>query len=135
MCPILRDLCAIVHTQSENSKIVIDALRKAVMPVTLDTQVAASVSSTSDSEMDGESDSSSQMVSLGRLPRARNSLLPSDARGRAPRAWGPASGPHPDTRVDTPAPHCLPAVGTCHKGQLQLRPYIENYCLAKINVV
>ena len=104
VCPILRDLCAIVHTQSENSKIVIDALHKAVMPVTLDTQVAASVSGTSDSEMDGESDSSSQMVSLGRLPRARNSLLPSDARGRAPRAWGPASGPHPAPRTDSSPP-------------------------------
>ena len=96
VCPILRNFCSIFHIQSENSKLIVDALRKIVYLAPTETgterTVAGSASGLSDSEMDIDPKPVSQMVSLGRVPRSRNSLLPSDTRGRQPRKWDPAGG-------------------------------------------
>ena len=32
VCPILRDLCAVIHIQSENTKIIVDAIRHSATP-------------------------------------------------------------------------------------------------------
>ena len=45
----------------------------------------------------------SQMISLGRVPKARSSLLPSQQRGRQPRSWNPASAPPPARKDASPA--------------------------------
>ena len=109
VCPILRDFCSLFHIQSENTKIIVEALRKVVIPVNSvsehDTAGAYTAHGVSDSEMESDSEPYSQMVSLGALPKARNSLLPSQQRGRQPRGWAPANDTAHATRTDTsPAP-------------------------------
>ena len=113
ICPILRDFCSIFHIQSENSKIMLDAIRKSVCPAprgqSQDTPGATAASGVSDSEMESDSEPLSQMVSLGRIPKARNSLLPSEERGRQPRSWLPAGGTQATRRADTsPSPSVDP---------------------------
>ena len=58
ICPILRDFCSIFHIQSENSKIMLDALRKSVCPAppgpSQDTPGATAASGVSDSEMESD---------------------------------------------------------------------------------
>ena len=115
VCPILRDFCSLFHIQSENTKIIVEALRKVVIPVNSvsehDTAGAYTAHGVSDSEMESDSEPYSQMVSLGALPKARNSLLPSQQRGRQPRGWAPANDTVHATRTDTsPSPPLDPGV-------------------------
>ena len=87
VCPILRDFCAIMHIQIENSKIMSDAFRSALNEpnVSSDSQAATMAAGLSESEMESDTEQLSQMVSLGRVPRARGPLLPGDQRGRLNR--------------------------------------------------
>ena len=88
VCPILRDLCAVIHIQSENTKIIVDAIRHSATPPNAlgpDKMEANLAYTLSDTEMESDSEPFSQMVSLGRIPKARNSLFPDGARGRQPR--------------------------------------------------
>ena len=114
VCPILRDFCAIVHIQSENSKILIDAIRKASAASVPNTGSGVAGSSMSqgpsDSEMESDSEPLTQMVSLGRLPKARNSLLPSQPRGRQlQRVWAPTESQEQYNRIASPSPAASPA--------------------------
>ena len=111
-CPILRDFCAIFHIQSENSKLLVDALRKvnSVRAAGNPSEAPAAAQPHSDSEMESDSEPFPQMVSLGRVPRARSSLLPSQPRGRQPRPWGPAGGSEIPVRKASPSPSVTPAV-------------------------
>ena len=91
VCPILRDFCSIVHIQNENCKIILDALRSAISDPSVgpDCQAANTAAGQSESEMESDTEQLSQMVSLGRLPRARGPLLKSDQRGTQNREWEP----------------------------------------------
>ena len=107
VCPILRDFCSIVHIQNENCKIISDALRSTISyPIVgPDSQAATSAAGHSESEMESDTEQRSQMVSLGRLPRARGPLLKSDQRGTQNRGWEPLRATQTsDTEIGSPAP-------------------------------
>ena len=107
VCPILREFCSIVHIQDENCKIFLDALRSATCDPVVgpDSQAATAAAGQSESEMESDTEQLSQMVSLGRLPRARGPLLKSDQRGTQNRGWEPLRATHvPDTEIGPPAP-------------------------------
>ena len=104
VCPILRDFCAIMHIQIENSKIMSDAFRGALNEpnVSSDSQAATMAAGLSESEMESDTEQLSQMVSLGRVPRARGPLLPGDQRGRLNRDWEPMRATLNSVREDRP---------------------------------
>ena len=107
ICPILREFCAIVHIQNENSKILSEAFCSAQNEVsaTSDGPAAPPAAGQSESEMESDTEQLSQMVSLGRLPRSRGPLLPGDQRGRLSRDWEPMRATHSTDRQDhSPAP-------------------------------
>ena len=84
VCPILRQFCEIFHIHNENNKIMAEAFRSALAsPVMPD--AAAAAAAVSDSEMESDSEPASQMVSLGALPKARNSLFAGNRPSRQDR--------------------------------------------------
>ena len=105
ICPILREFCSIFHIHNENNKIFAEAFRKSLAePASGAAGPAADkAAELSDSEMEGDTDPPSQMVSLGRLPRARTSLLDGQQRGRQQREQAA-----PNLRNDR-SPHQDPA--------------------------
>ena len=107
ICPILREFCAIVHIQNENSKILSEAFRCALNDAreSPDGPAATAASGHSESEMESDTEQLSQMVSLGRLPRSRGPLLPDNQRGRNSHDWEPMRATKPTDRNDrSPAP-------------------------------
>ena len=86
VCPILRHFCEIFHIQNENSKIVTEALRKAVAVADNSTESDTMVS---ESDVESEAEPPSQMRSLGTIPKSRNRLFPPNNPDQ-PRDWAPA---------------------------------------------
>ena len=106
VCPILRDFCEIMHIQNENCKIMSDAFRSAISEpdVSSDSQAANMAAGLSESEMESDTEQFSQMVSLGRLPRARGTMLPGNQRGGQNRSWEPMRATqNPDSDDRSPA--------------------------------
>ena len=96
VCPILRQFCEISHIQNENTKIVAKAFRKAITDAVQPT-VSESENPVTDSEMESDSDQGVQpvqMVSLGTIPKSRNSLFPSSQNNQDPN-WAPARKSRP----------------------------------------
>ena len=113
VCPILRDLCAVIHIQSENTKIIVDAIRHSATPPNAlgpDKMEANLAYTLSDTEMESDSEPFTQMVSLGRIPKARNALFPDGARGRQPRTRDPATSSQPISRAADVSPSVTPTV-------------------------
>ena len=102
-----------IHIQSENTKIIVDAIRHSAIPpnaLGADKVEANSAYTLSDTEMESDSEPFSQMVSLGRIPKARNSLVPDGARGRQPQAREPATSALPIPRAADVSPSVTPSV-------------------------
>ena len=90
VCPILRQFCEISRILNKNTKIVAEAFRKAITDAVQPT-VSESENPVTDSEMESDSDQGVQpvqMVSLGTIPKSRNSLFPSSQNNQDPN-WAP----------------------------------------------
>ena len=84
----------------DNTKIVTDAFRKAIADIA-QPAVSESENLVTDSEMDSDSEQPflSQMISLGTLPKARNSLFPS-SQSNSNRNWAPARSSRPTQKTN-----------------------------------